>query len=147
MAAVERIGEFDTNLFHIETAQWVHYPPGSPAQSAMHSDCPSEDGIYKAIGPYVDISCLRDYRYHLLPGLSEIKPHADPYYGEEGYMFFHLPIIHPGRARYIFNGTEYRMRSGNIYLVDNTISHHIINGSRKDRITLVVGLQGTLKET
>lgn len=151
-------------LFDIET--WRQSVEGSPhknTKTIFLRSCPelTRDSVFNSLiaetAPEMDLlfsfkevillimsisQCVELGRVMLisLAGESEIDAHVDSGMYPSYYERFHLPIISEDTS-FIVEDEEFKMKEGELWLIDNLKEHKVTNNSKTPRVHLVVDIK------
>jgi len=78
----------------------------------------------------------------VLPAHKGIPEHVDSGFLLENCRRFHIPIITNELVIFTVNGESINMKAGYVYEINNLRKHSVINNSGKDRIHLIIDVEG-----
>jgi hypothetical protein len=86
------------------------------------------------------IRCEKEaVRFMLLGAGARIKQHKDFFMGfEDGVIRLHIPVVTNPQVEFYLNDERVEMKTGELWYLDFSQKHRVLNGGTEDRIHLVI---------
>ena len=107
---------------------------GEKEKILLNSIRPIIKELDKIIPDYVKV---RGELVNLLPG-KRLTPHKDIYWFHKYSRRIHVPIYSNNHSANTFEDREYHLKVGNVYEINNRITHSAYNNGNQPRIHLII---------
>lgn len=132
------IADLDTEEKYRENISKLHFPMWYPAYYALPQLRPIIFGMMARVSG----EHLGGIFITRIPPGEQVAPHADSGWHPEFYNTkLYLPLQTNPECGFHSGGEGVVMRAGDIWRVDNTVEHSVINDGEDDRMTLIVSIR------
>lgn len=141
------VGNFDPTLFteFIEEPNWQSSKPTSRSPGMLWKSMKDTGLVREILEDYFDIDYITWVVINNMPPHTQILPHIDCR-EPEGMHTVHLVYSTNDEITFDLDGEQLVMKQGNIYSIDNTVTHYVKNDGETNRIHILVLLKGDLKD-